>query len=766
VSIGSGTNAITATATYSPDGNRLVSTTDAAGKVTTYSYNANTNMLEWVKYPKDTDATKTTYTYDSMYRMASAAKSVGWLSMSAQYTYTDDNLTKLQTPSTAYTFTYGAFDVRTSVKAGDYTLATYTYTDNEDRYLSRLDYGNGDRVQYTYDDKGRVTRQTYEDGAYISYTYDNSGILTKQYDSATGRTTVYTYDTTGRLMKYTETGTNYSHSVTYDYDPSNNLSSLTETTNGVTNTTSYDYDDDNRVTSVTSGGVTKYYTYDAFGRVTKQETKNGTTPIMEETISYVAGTNQVQQKEYFTPSEAYLQFFYYTYDDNGNIVSVQDEAYEIQYSYDKANQLTQEENEALDLTKTWSYEHGGSMYYQAELDYYGDETDFAECYHDDETWGDLLTEYRYTPLSYDGIGNMTYDTSWHYSWKHGRQLATATRGSTTWTYSYDANGMRTQRTNGTDTYTYTYNGSQLTQMTKGEYTLNFTYDANGTPMTVNKNGTTYYYATNLQGDVMDILDEDGNAVASYRYDAWGKVYTAYGSLAELNPLRYRGYVYDQETGLYYLQSRYYNPRLCRFICPDAFNATGQGFVGNNMFAYCGNNPVIYRDTTGMRHEISAGGGGAFINPYPTVSLWKIIEEEITNDDPQEALDDDTINFYKGVPVVKTSAMKDALFSFGVIFVGDEVDSTNLLRHEYGHVLQLKEIGVWGYIQFVAMPSVACFWATEAGVLPSNLYYNLPWENIADRYGGAKRDYYSGMTELADNYWGFAKSISKLNGLLS
>jgi len=533
-----------------------------------------------------------------MYRMASAAKSVGWLSMSAQYTYTDDNLTRLQTPSTAYTFTYGAFDVRTSVKAGDYTLATYTYTDNEDRYLSRLDYGNGDNVQYTYDDKGRVTRQTYEDGAYVTYTYDNSGILTKQYDSATGRTTVYTYDTTGRLMKYTETGTNYSHSVTYDYDPSNNLSSLTETTNGVTNTTSYDYDDDNRVTSVTSGGVTKYYTYDAFGRVTKQETKNGTTPIMEETISYVAGTNQVQQKEYFTPSEAYLQFFYYTYDDNGNIVSVQDEAYEIQYSYDKANQLTQEENEALDLTKTWSYEHGGSMYYQAELDYYGDETDFAECYHDDETWGDLLTEYRYTPLSYDGIGNMTYDTSWHYSWKHGRQLATATRGSTTWTYSYDANGMRTQRTNGTDTYTYTYNGSQLTQMTKGEYTLNFTYDANGTPMTVSKNGTTYYYATNLQGDVMNILDADGEIVASYRYDAWGKVYTAYGSLAELNPLRYRGYVYDNETELYYLQSRYYNPQLCRFISPDTFAATGQGLIGNNMFAYCLNNPVNLFDPNG------------------------------------------------------------------------------------------------------------------------------------------------------------------------
>ena len=214
--------------------------------------------------------------------MASAAATTDTgLNMSAQYTYTEDNLTKLQTPSTAYTFTYGAFDVRTSVKAGDYTLATYSYTDNANRYLSRLDYGNGDRVQYTYDSKGRVLRQTYEDGAYVSYTYDNSGILTKQYDSATGRTTDYTYDTTGRLMKYTESGTNYSHSVTCGYDPSNNLSSLTETTNGVTNTTSYFYDDDNRVTSVTTGGVTKYYTYDALSRVTRQQI----TPIPGPTIT-------------------------------------------------------------------------------------------------------------------------------------------------------------------------------------------------------------------------------------------------------------------------------------------------------------------------------------------------------------------------------------------------------------------------------------------------------------------------------------------------
>ena len=162
--------------------------------------------------------------------------------------------------------------------------------------------------------------------------------------------------------------------------------------------------------------------------------------------------------------------------------------------------------------------------------------------------------------------------------------------------------MRIRRTNGTVTYGYVYNGSQLSQMTVGSNTLNFSYDANGVPMSVSYNGTTYYYATNLQGDVMAILDASGSPVVTYTYDAWGKPLTVTGALATTlgthNPLRYRGYVYDTETELYYLQSRYYNPNTGRFLNADAFTSTGQGFTGNNMFAYCGNNPVNRSDPTG------------------------------------------------------------------------------------------------------------------------------------------------------------------------
>ena len=222
--------------------------------------------------------------------------------------------------------------------------------------------------------------------------------------------------------------------------------------------------------------------------------------------------------------------------------------------------------------------------------------------HDNTNWGDLLTGYNGKTITSDTIGNMLSDGTWTYTWEHGRELATMSNGSTTWTNTYNADGLRTKRTNGSTTYNYIYNGSSLSQMTVGSNTLYFAYDASGTPMSVTYNRTNYYYATNVQGDVTAILNTSGTAVVQYTYDAWGKILTTTGSMASTlgahNPLRYRGYVYDTETTLYYLQSRYYSPAMGRFISGDIFTSTGQGLEGNNNFVYCGNNPVSRIDSLG------------------------------------------------------------------------------------------------------------------------------------------------------------------------
>ena len=106
-----------------------------------------------------------------------------------------------------------------------------------------------------------------------------------------------------------------------------------------------------------------------------------------------------------------------------------------------------------------------------------------------------------------------------------------------------------------------------------------------------------------------MVDADGTVVANYRYDPYGNILAATGDLAELNPLRYRGYYYDSDSHIYYLNSRYYDPAIGRFINADIYTSTGQGLIGNNMFAYCNNNPVIYKDAYGTMYERAAGGGG-------------------------------------------------------------------------------------------------------------------------------------------------------------
>ena len=95
----------------------------------------------------------------------------------------------------------------------------------------------------------------------------------------------------------------------------------------------------------------------------------------------------------------------------------------------------------------------------------------------------------------------------------------------------------------------------------------------------------YYYVTNLQGDVIAIVDDNGSTAASYEYDPYGGIISATGTLADINPMRYRGYYYDAETTLYYLQSRYYDPGMGRFINADSFASTGQGPLGDTLFGH-------------------------------------------------------------------------------------------------------------------------------------------------------------------------------------
>ena len=654
VSITDASGTITSTATYSTDGNRLESTTDTLGQITTYGYHPDTNVLEWVKYPKDTDVTKTVYTYDDMYRTAQAAVTTDTgLNLSAEYTYDNDLLMSIETARTIYDFTYGNFARRESVDIGERNLATYRYKPGTN-WLETLDYGNEDFVQYTYDDQGRVIRQDYDSGAYVTYKYDNSGALAKVYDSQTGTTSTYYYDFTDRMMKYVETSGSGTHSVGYTYDNINNLTKLVETIGTEKRETSYTYDEDNRPITVNTAGSYRSYIYDTFGRVSKDETRHHGTILFSRNYAYQTPSGGGNSNVLYGLSYDGASFdrsFMANRDANGNIVYTLDGTNISTYQYDSANQLIRENNIAAGTTTIWTYDNAGNILTREVYPRCSGTPDPATrislvnyTYDDDKGWGDLLTEYNGVPITHDEIGNPLNDGTWTYTWQHGRQLASMAKidQSESWQFTYNADGMRTQRTKTvidpdtgntvTDlTYNYTYLGSQLTHMSVGEHTMYFAYDAAGVPLSLTYDSENYYYVTTIQGDVVSILNASGIEVVRYIYDAWGNPISTTGTLATTigfyNPLRYRGYVYDPETELYYLQSRYYNPEMGRFINGDNYPSTGQGLIGNNMFAYCGNNPVFREDDGGEVWNIVIGAAIGGITSFVSGVVAEALDPE-------------------------------------------------------------------------------------------------------------------------------------------
>ncbi|MBQ6825745.1 MAG: RHS repeat-associated core domain-containing protein, partial [Clostridia bacterium] len=258
----------------------------------------------------------------------------------------------------------------------------------------------------------------------------------------------------------------------------------------------------------------------------------------------------------------------------------------------------------VDDVYTYTYDNGGNIL-SVTLN---DEVIKTYTYGDSE-WKDLLTNFNGTGFTYDNIGNpLTYRDGMSFTWADGRKLASITKGEENIAYTYDINGLRTSKTvNGITTEYYWLNGMLQGQKTGSEHII-FLYDENGLAygFLVYENGVAsgeYYYIFNAQGDVIGILDSTGTQVVEYNYNVWGELISITGTLADTigqkNPLRYRGYYFDAETGFYYLQSRYYDPVVQRFINADGLLSTGQGILGYNMFAYCGNNAVNNVDYTGQ-----------------------------------------------------------------------------------------------------------------------------------------------------------------------
>ena len=252
----------------------------------------------------------------------------------------------------------------------------------------------------------------------------------------------------------------------------------------------------------------------------------------------------------------------YSYDANGNITEIKQNGKLInKYTYDSLNELKEEYDYVNKFYINYSYDGAGNLQnkYEQVLDPtygYPTGTQHGNTYeYTDTSWKDKLTKINGDNITYDANGNpLSYRDGMSFEWENGRILKKINTSDSSIQMSYDSNGMRTQKTvDGVKTNYYYDSNKNLIALVKGNDTLLFYYDSDGSATSFSYNGTMYFYVENLQGDVIRIIDLAGTEVASYVYDAWGNIKDTKGdpTVRELNPIRYRGYVYDTETDLYY-----------------------------------------------------------------------------------------------------------------------------------------------------------------------------------------------------------------------
>lgn len=488
-----------------------------------------------------------------------------------------------------YGMQYDTFGNLTSIKIGNRSLVNYAYGSGNG-YLSATSYGNGDAYGYTYDAYGRVTAISVNGAEKYTVTYDAKGNTATATDAYTGRSQEYTYDQSGNVIRVQQPGYSdirmYTQSdlqsqTVYAFGGQQKAFTLTQNADGLNST------------ATLISGLTAQKTYDTLNRETIYAI--GASLKRQLTYENVSGNRTTS-----IPSAVSYQFggsnllnVNYTYDAVGNISTMVQDGVTYTYTYDSLNQLTAVATSDNSYTATFSYDNGGNLTSKTV-----NGQTYTYSYGDTE-WKDLLTAYNGESITYDQIGNPLSYRGKILTWT-GRRLDTLTQNGSTNTYLYNADGIRTQKTvNGTATE-YFLNGSTILAEKTGNTVNWFIYDDSGDVLGLIHNGTAYYYLKNQQGDVLKIVDGSGNVVGSYTYDAWGKVLSVTGEIAQANPIRYRSYYYDAETGLYYLQSRYYDPEIGRFISADDTQYLGASgtALGYNLFGYCENNPVNAADPTG------------------------------------------------------------------------------------------------------------------------------------------------------------------------
>ena len=554
------------------------------------------------------------------------------------------NLSSLRPCEVTTKYTYDDRGNKTSEVYANGAKKTYEYN-NRNLVVKTQSYDKeGTKTlisRYRYDDYGQLLEMT---------DYRVSSETETAY-----RYTEYTYDQRGRITAFAEISQNAqptaddikAHQIRYTYNENGNLSKVSyPTTKDGIQSLSYIYDENGWLQEIkgelhskgqTTEKVLRSYTYDAYGKVKE----------IKDHRNLLNNSDQAVQKVYTYDSFDRVKEMTYTDLETGKVM----ESY--QYSYDKNSNITKktqvnnypkEDADKVNETKSYTYDTLGRLTKTVTTDHNKD---------------DKTKTVTYT---YDNVGNRLKEddgtTTTSYTYNGLDQLKTSTKEKRTAVdevrqYSYDANGNQTDvkntKTGQTESYTYDaenrlskvsvtdkdgktgviqqnrYNGDgQRIQKVEGSKTTNYYYqdgvvsyttDGDNSQTSQNLIGTdgnilatqrygsdhTDYllYHKDIQGSTTSLVKEDGSADATYRYTDFGET-TINGDNKAENEVCYTGGIYDQSTGLYYLNARYYNPEDGRFVTEDTYRGETAKPETGHLYAYCANNPVNYVDPSGHK----------------------------------------------------------------------------------------------------------------------------------------------------------------------
>lgn len=627
--------------TYTPDGLYPKTTKDVFGNITTSTYDYITGL---VKKIIDSDGVFKEYEYDKNGNITKFINGKGTDKRTITYTYdVHGNVTSITSEGLTYTFTYNSYNDIKTISVGGELLVTNNYQNESssseiytgDIESTTYNYGT---IYFEYDEEGRVKSisEKSKNGELLKvleYTYNDYSEIASYTDYKEGVTYYYNYDYQNRLINVNATNGN---TITYEYDESSRLIKKTNingsNTYGYGDVSTSDEENEKLISENLSNKFNINYSYsnDSFAQLgtisyfiqTNAINKNYTyeTTILDGTTYY---TGRVKSFEY-TSGNNQLMKYVYTYDKNNNITNIMGYennvlVYQEDNTYDIYNQLIMQCVLVNDkeIRNEYLYDARGNILNYNVTDSRTEQILYGYDFYYSQTGNknklvkmeSITTDEEYN-IEYSANGEPSLYLGWTIAYDM-KNITTLLNSNYEINYAYNASGIRTSKVvtknNSTTTTQYILDGTNIIkEIRSGENntTLQYFYDSNNEIVGFTYNNVKYLYLKNLQNDIIGIVDSNNNIVVKYYYNAYGKIInkvdTSGINLSDINPFRYRGYYQDNETGWYYLNSRYYDVETLRFITMDDVDYLGASgsVLSYNLYSYCENNPINNSDSNG------------------------------------------------------------------------------------------------------------------------------------------------------------------------